>query len=120
MTTSKAMVFAGQTCYDVEARSLVRSSYSAETLAAAHDLENCYPTIVTLRELHAGPLAPAQLKYMLELGVLSIKVTLTIDAASVFKSLSSKYLKKPTESTLLGHISWIRQMMERGIVHSIQ
>eukprot|EP00959_Pyramimonas_sp_CCMP1952_P052432 1096174-Pyramimonas_sp.AAC.1 len=35
-----------------------RSNYSAETLAAAHNLEDCYPTIVTLHELHAGPLTP--------------------------------------------------------------
>eukprot|EP00959_Pyramimonas_sp_CCMP1952_P276983 5790021-Pyramimonas_sp.AAC.1 len=83
-------------------------------------MEDCYPTIVTLHELHAGPLAPTQLNDILELGGLSIKVTLTIDAESVFKSLSSKDLKKPTACTLLGHTSWIRQMMERGIVHSIQ
>eukprot|EP00959_Pyramimonas_sp_CCMP1952_P108169 2261527-Pyramimonas_sp.AAC.1 len=34
----------------------VRSKYSAETLAAAHNLEDCYHATVTLRELHAGPL----------------------------------------------------------------
>ena len=54
------------------------------------------------------------------MGGLSIKVYLTIDAESVFKSLSSKDLKKPTECTLLGHISWIRQMMSKGIVYAIQ
>eukprot|EP00959_Pyramimonas_sp_CCMP1952_P294778 6165542-Pyramimonas_sp.AAC.1 len=54
------------------------------------------------------------------MGGLSIKVTLTIDAEYVFKSLPSKDLKKPTECTLQGHINWTRQMMERGIVHSIQ
>eukprot|EP00959_Pyramimonas_sp_CCMP1952_P331571 6943178-Pyramimonas_sp.AAC.1 len=32
----------------------VRSSYSAETLAAARNLEDCYPTIVSLHEFHAG------------------------------------------------------------------
>ena len=85
-----------------------------------HKLEVCYPTTVTLHELHAGPLTPTQLKNILEIGGLSFKVTLTIDAESVFKSLSSKDLKKPTECTLLGHISWIRQMMERGIVHCVQ
>jgi len=56
----------------------------------------------------------------LEIGGLRIKVMLTIDAEYVFKSLSIKDLKKPTECTLLGHISWIRQMMERGIVQAIQ
>eukprot|EP00959_Pyramimonas_sp_CCMP1952_P097786 2043714-Pyramimonas_sp.AAC.1 len=61
---------------------LVRSSYSAETFAAAHNLEDCYPTIVTLREPHSGPLTPTLLKDALELGGLSIKVTLTIDAGT--------------------------------------
>ena len=98
----------------------VRSSYSAETLAADHNLEDSYPTIVTLHELHSGQLTPTQLKNVLEIGGLDIKVTLTIDAESVFKSFSGKDLKKPTECTLLGHISWIRQMMERGIVQSVQ
>ena len=98
----------------------VRSSYSAETLAAAHNLEDSYPTIVTLHEIKSGPLTPTQLKDVLEYGGLSIKVYLTIDAESVFKSLSSKDLKKPTECTLLGHISWIRQMMQAGIVQGIQ
>eukprot|EP00959_Pyramimonas_sp_CCMP1952_P191386 4001735-Pyramimonas_sp.AAC.1 len=36
----------------------VRSSYSVETLAAAHYLQDCYRTIVTLHEFHAGPLTP--------------------------------------------------------------
>eukprot|EP00959_Pyramimonas_sp_CCMP1952_P253741 5301111-Pyramimonas_sp.AAC.1 len=51
----------------------VRSSYSAETPAAARNLEDSYPTIVTLRELHAGPLTPTQVKDVLVLGGLSIK-----------------------------------------------
>eukprot|EP00959_Pyramimonas_sp_CCMP1952_P206716 4322992-Pyramimonas_sp.AAC.1 len=76
--------------------------------------------IVTLKELHAEPLAPTQLKYILELGGRSIQVTLTIVAECAFKFLPSQDLKKPTECTLLEHISWIRQMMERGIAYSIQ
>eukprot|EP00959_Pyramimonas_sp_CCMP1952_P330034 6910217-Pyramimonas_sp.AAC.1 len=81
----------------------VRSSYSAGTLAAAHNSEDCYPTIVTLHELHAGPLTPTQLRNILELGGLSIKVILTIDAEYVFKPSSSKDLKKPTECTFWTH-----------------
>eukprot|EP00959_Pyramimonas_sp_CCMP1952_P397814 8335261-Pyramimonas_sp.AAC.1 len=91
----------------------VHSSCSAETLAAAPYLEDCYPAIVTLHELHAGPLTPTPLKDILELGGLSIKVTLTIDAGYVSESLSRKDLTKPIEYTLVGHSSWVRQMMER-------
>eukprot|EP00959_Pyramimonas_sp_CCMP1952_P426129 8925427-Pyramimonas_sp.AAC.1 len=51
---------------------------------------------------------------MIEIGGLSIKVTLTTDAEYVFKSLSSIDLKNPTEC------SWVRQMMDRGSAHSAQ
>eukprot|EP00959_Pyramimonas_sp_CCMP1952_P345194 7229207-Pyramimonas_sp.AAC.1 len=57
---------------------------------------------------------------MREVGGLDIKGSLTIDAESVYKSLSSNDLKIPTERTLLGHISWIRELMDIGIVHNVQ
>eukprot|EP00959_Pyramimonas_sp_CCMP1952_P031772 666532-Pyramimonas_sp.AAC.1 len=57
---------------------------------------------------------------MREVGGLAIKVSLTIDAESVYKSLSSKVLKIPTERTLLGHISWIRELTDIGIVRNVQ
>ena len=45
----------------------VRSSYSAETPTAAHNLKNCYPTIAILREIKMGAtLAPEALKNVLE------------------------------------------------------
>ena len=78
-------------------------------LAAAHSTEDAYPTIVTLDELSFGVLSADQLKDLWETGGLRITVTLTTDAESVFKSLSSKDLKTPTEKTLLGHVAWLRQ-----------
>eukprot|EP00959_Pyramimonas_sp_CCMP1952_P062332 1303166-Pyramimonas_sp.AAC.1 len=65
-----------------------------QTLAASRNLEDCYPTIMTLHELHAGPLTPTQLKDVLELGGMSIKVSLTIDAESVFLVLVKQRLKE--------------------------
>eukprot|EP00959_Pyramimonas_sp_CCMP1952_P249145 5208025-Pyramimonas_sp.AAC.1 len=56
----------------------------------------------------------------MELGGFNIKAILTIDAESVFTSLSSKDLQKPTECTLLGRISWKRQMIDRDVVHGVQ
>ena len=53
-------------------------------------------------------------------GGLRITVTLTTDAESVYKSLSSKDLKFPTEKTLLGHVAWLRQLMNRGLIWEIQ
>ena len=71
----------------------VRSSYGAELLAAAHSLDEAYPTIITLHELRTGHvLTPEQLKNIRERGGLQIHVTLTTDAESCFKSCSTSGL----------------------------
>merc|ERR1712217_402794 len=101
-------------------RLIVRSSYAAEMLAAAHSAEDAYPTIVTLEELSFGVLSADQLRELWESGGLRITVTLTTDAESVFKSLSSKDLKTPTEKTLLGHVAWLRQLLDRGLIWEVQ
>ena len=63
----------------------VRSKYSAETLASAQHLEDCYPAVVTRREFKMGAAPPPEeLKNVLEKGGLCIKVFLTIDDESVF------------------------------------
>ena len=98
----------------------VRSSYGAETLAAAHGLDDAFSSLVTLHELTFGVLRPHQLMKVREEGGLKIRTTLTTDAESLYKSLSSRDLKTPTEKTLLGHVSWIREMMQNGIVDEIQ
>ena len=98
----------------------MRSSYAAEMLAAAHSAEDAYPTIVTLQELMFGVLNPDKLKDLWEHGGLQITVTLTTDAESVYKSLSSKDLKCPTEKTLMGHVAWLRQLLDRGLIWEVQ
>jgi hypothetical protein len=99
----------------------IRSSYAAETLAAAHGVDDAYPTMITIHELNHGVLTPEQLKHLREYGGLLVEVTLTTDAESLYKSLTSKDLKVPTEKTLLGHVSWIREMMMMmGLIHAVQ
>ena len=98
----------------------IRSSYGAETLADAHGFDDAYPTIVTLHELREGVMIPEQLKHIREKGGLLLDVSLTTDAESVYKSLTSRDLKTPTEKTLLGHVSWIRELLHLGIVKTIR
>ena len=47
-------------------------------------------------------------------------MVLTIDAESVYKSLTSRDLKAPAEKTLLGHVCWIRELLQLGLLESIQ
>jgi hypothetical protein len=98
----------------------VRSSYGAEMLAAAHGYDDVYPTLVTMAELKGGVCTPTELKNFREIGGLRMKVVLTLDAESVYKSLTSRDLKVPTERTLLGHVSWVREMLKLKLIEAIQ
>ena len=76
--------------------------------------------MVTLVELKQGVLQPEELKKYREEGGLALKVTLTIDAESVYRSLTSRDLKTPAEKTLLGHVLWIRDLLQLRLIESIQ
>ena len=97
----------------------IRSSYSSELLSSAHGYEDAYPTIVTLHELTYGVLSPTELKQLREKGGLRIEVTLTIDAESVYKSLTSKDLHIPTEKTLIGQVAWLREVLSLNLIHKV-
>merc|ERR1712086_862475 len=101
-------------------RLTIRSSYGAETLAAAHGFDDAFPTLVTVEELKRGVLDPTELKMLREQGGLKLSITLTTDAESVYKSLTSRDLRTPAEKTLLGHVSWIREMLQVGLVDIVQ
>ena len=102
-------------------RLTVRSSYGAEAVAAAHGVEDAWPTLVTLHELMYGTLTSVQLKQLLEVpDTLRIQPVLTTDAESVYKSLTSRDLKIPTEKTLLGHIQWLRDLLSVRIIKEIR
>jgi hypothetical protein len=73
-----------------------------------------------LAELKNGVMKPEELKRCREEGGLAIKVVLTIDAESVYKSLTSRDLKTPAEKTLLGHVCWIRELLQLRLLESIQ
>ena len=101
-------------------RLVVRSSYGAELLAASHGVDDAYPTMITMVELRDGILDRKTLRDYRERGKLPIKVDLTVDAESVFKSLISRDLKTPAEKTLLGHVCWLRECLQLGIIHCVQ
>ena len=98
----------------------IRSSYGAEAIAAAAGVDDVYPSVVTISELKHGVHRADDLKRFREQGGLKIKVVLTTDAESVFKSLTSKDMKIPSEKTLLGHIYWLRELLQLRLIDSIQ
>ena len=76
--------------------------------------------MVTLVEFKYGFISPAELKLYREQGGLKLIVIMTTDAESVYKSLTSRDLKTPAEKTLLGHVSWIRELLQLKLIEAIQ
>ena len=101
-------------------RLTIRSSYGAETLAASHGYDDAFPTLVTLVELKQGVYRAEDLKKLREEGGLPLEAVLTIDAESVFKSLTSRDLKTPAEKTLLGHVCWLRECLALKLLTALQ
>lgn len=75
---------------------------------------------MTLSELKHGVLSPLELKLHREQGGLKLSIVLTTDAEGAFKSLTSRDLKAPAEKTLLGHVSWIREILQIGLINAVQ
>ena len=78
------------------------------------------PVLISLHEIYHGVMTPKQVKDLLAHGGMSIKVMLTVDAESVYKSVISADPKCPAEKTLYGHVLWIREQLLKGLLDKIQ
>ena len=83
-------------------------------------MEDVYPIIVTLIEIASGVKTTEQIKRYREQGELEFDVTLTIVAEGVYKSLVNRDLRTPAEKTLLGHVAWIREMLQKKVIKRFQ
>jgi hypothetical protein len=101
-------------------RLTIRSSYGAELLAAVHGMDDIFPTLISMAEIRTRCFTPTEIMRIREKGGLGIKVTLTMDAESVYKSVISRDMKAPTEKTLLGHVMWLRELLMAGVIDSVQ
>jgi len=101
-------------------RLVIRSSYGAELLAAVHGVDDVFPTLISIVEIRHGSFTAKEIIKIREEGGLALKVTLTMDAESVYKSVISRDMKAPTEKTLLGHVVWLRELLQIGVIESVQ
>ena len=101
-------------------RLTIRSSYGAGLMAASHGYNDAFPTLVIPIELKYGILSAEELKGYRENGGIRLKIILTIDTESVFKSLTSRDLKTPAEKTLMGHVVWLRELLKLGFIQKVQ
>jgi len=74
-------------------RLTIKSRFGAELIAAAHELDDVYPTLITTFELSQGCFTAQQLKSVREQGGSSLKVAPATDSEEVYKSIILRDLK---------------------------
>ena len=98
----------------------MRATFSAELYAATDTMDAGLLQSVTLEEITRGrPLSMTEAKKVMESGPEHIKVCLCVDAMSVYSAISAPTLKVPAESSTFLHLKWIRELIERQVLHCI-
>jgi hypothetical protein len=103
-------------------KTVCRSTYAAELMSATTATDVLIPLTVTLYELRYGPLGAEKLRLIREQGWTHdnfIRTQIMIDAKSVFESLRATVFKPPVEHSLSGHVLWLREMQDKGLISSI-
>ena len=91
-------------------------------MSAATATDVMIPLTVTLYELRNGPLGADKLRRIRDEGWTHDNFIVThvlIDAKSVYESLKATIFKPPAENSLSGHVLWIREMHDKGLVSRI-
>ena len=72
--------------------------------------------------VRSGPLGTENLRKIRDVGWTldnTIKTRIMIDAKSVYESLKASIFKPPVENLLAGHVLWLREMHDKGLVQDI-
>ena len=72
---------------------------------------------LTLHEVSNGPVSPAKGVELLDGPGLKCSISVAMVALSLVAALSANMVKAPVEKSMLTHLLWIRQYIEKRIIH---
>ncbi len=99
-----------------------RSTYAAELMSAAAAVDMMIPLSVTLHEIRNGPLEVEHVKNLKTFGwnnACTLRTSIMIDAKSVYESLRASLFKPPVENSLAGHVLWLREIHDLGLLQEV-
>ncbi|CAE8594372.1 unnamed protein product [Polarella glacialis] len=99
---------------------VTRSTFSAETLAAVAAADSLIPVGLTFHEIVHGPCSPSQARRLREEGGYAFNSVLTVDAMSLFAAVAAHTVKVPSEKNLAGHLFWLRELLDRQVINTLQ
>ena len=100
-------------------KNVTRSTFTSELQAAIMSTDHGLALQLTLHEIRCGPTTPRQGMEIREKGGSQIKLTVVVDAMSIIAALEPERIKAPTEQSLLSHLLWLREIVDRRIMDAL-
>ena len=98
---------------------VTRSTFTSETQAAILAIDHGLARQLTLHEVRCGPTTPRQGLELRERGGSSVKLTVAVDAMSLIAALEPERINPPAEQSLLSHLLWTRELVDRRLADSL-
>ena len=72
-----------------------------------------------LHQVQTGGVSVDDARYLREAGGWAVRLILAVDAYSVFSAVTAQMVKTPAEQSLLSHLQYLRELLDRGILEYI-
>ena len=101
-------------------RNVTRSTFAAELFALCEGCDHAMLLRQIAHEFSSGPLSASEARDLREgRSSSSVEVCVVLDAMSVFTAVTAAHVKIPSEQSLLGHLQFVRELLDRHVVSSI-
>ena len=100
-------------------KTVTRSTFTSELQAAIAATDSGLLLAVGLHELANGAVTAAEGRKLREEGGLKVNTVVCIDAMSIFSALAAERVKAPAEKSMLLHLLWLRELLEKGILNAL-
>ena len=99
---------------------MIRSTFSSELLSARDTVNHGMLLVaLSLHEFTVGAQSAAEAKTLRETGGWNVKLSLYVDAMSVYAAVTATFVKIPTEKSLLSHIQYIRELLDTKVLEAL-
>ena len=99
---------------------VTRSTFSAELFGLCDACDHAMFLRQIIHEFTYGPLSASAGRQLRE-GLLqsTVHIELAIDAMSVFAAITADRIKAPSEKSLLSHVQFVRELLDKGIIRAL-
>ena len=106
--------------YSRKQRHVCRSTYAAELFSLTEVADVAIHLSSALYEVAHGVQTTETLRLVREGGLQSpVAIVVVVDADSVYTSVTAQQIKAPAERSLLIHLQWLRELLDRGTLHTL-